>query len=524
MPESLTILLLLTLPLAGALLVGVLPARNSILPRIVAMASMLVVLVLAAGLFYNFDGTIAGEPLGLNVPWIASLGVNLHLAVDGLNAYFLLLTALLFPVVLGSAWRTREAQFTLYLALLLVLEASLFGTFLAQNLMIFFVFWEAVLIPMCLLILAFGGEQRRQAAMTFFLYTLVGSVLLLAAVLLLGVEGLHQTGRWSFEFGHLEQLHLGWETELFVFCSIVLACAIKCPLFPFHSWLPLSYCEAPFSGTALMAGVLSKMGAFGILKLALPLCPEVSAVMAPYLEMLAVASIVHGAVIALRQEDFRRLVAYASLSHMGYIVLGIFSLQNTAMHGALFQVLSHGVTVVGLLLVLSVLEQRLGTSWRQVNALATSAPHLAIVLMLFILASVALPLTSGFTSEFMILFGAFQHAMAAWTSGALPIQLGAVVVAATVMVLSAGYMLRFGRTILFGESSCGTPLWDLNLREAMVFFPLLLVIVWIGIWPNPIMTRVGPAVSRLTQQVAGKSGLPLALSSLTSPDGGANGR
>jgi NADH-quinone oxidoreductase subunit M len=523
MPDSLTILLLLALPAAGALLVSVLPTRGSILPRIVAMASMLAVLVLATRLFCSFGGMAGGPAADLNIPWIASLGVNFHLAVDGLNLYLLLLTTLLFPVVLGAAWRTWEAQFNLYLALLLLLEASLLGTFLAQNLMLFFVFWEAVLIPMFILILAFGGERRRPAAMSFFLYTLVGSVLLLAAVILLGVEGVHQTGTWSFEFDQLQHLHPGRETQLFVFGAIVLACAIKCPLFPFHSWLPLAYCEAPFSGTVLMAGALSKMGAYGLLKLALPLCPEVAVVMAPYLTALAVASIVYGAVIALRQEDFRRLVAYSSLSHMGYIVLGIFSLQQTALHGALFQILSHGVVVAGIFLILSLLEQRMGASYLQANALATSAPRLAVVLMLFILASVALPLTSGFTSEFMILFGAFQHGMAVWTSGAAPVQLVAALVAATGMVLGAGYMLRFARTILFGTAPDDAVLRDLNLREAAVFLPLVMLILWVGVWPNPIMAKVQPAVARLTQPSAGPTGQPLAASAITSFIGGANG-
>ncbi len=519
------ILLLLAVPAGAALLAGVFPGRGSVLPRFVAMAAMVAVLLLASALFLSFDGT-AGVSPGLDVPWINSLGVNFHLAVDGLNVYLVLLTALLFPVVLGASWRTWEAQFNLYGALLLLLEAGLLGTFLAQNLLLFFVFWEAVLIPMFILILAFGGEGRRSAAMTFFLYTLAGSVLLLAGIILLGVESLHQTGTWTFEIDRLQQLQLGWETQLFVFGAILLACAIKCPLFPFHSWLPLAYCEAPFSGTALMAGTLSKMGAFGLLKIALPLCPEVAPVAAPYVSVLAVVSIVYGAVIALRQEEYRRLVAYSSLSHMGYIVLGIFSLQSTAVHGALFQMLSHGVAVAGLFLILSLLEQRLGASYREANALATSAPRLAVVLMLFILASVALPLTSGFTSEFMILFGSFQHGMAAWTAGASPLQLGAVVAAATGMILGAGYMLRFARAILFGTASDDGGMRDLNLREVAVFLPFLVLILWVGVWPNPFMARTQPAVARLTEQPARSAVQPpaaTAITSITSFIGGVHG-
>lgn len=493
-----------------------------VLPRILAMLAMTAVLLLSVVLFRAYDGT--ASPLDIDIPWIASLGVNFHLAVDGLNVYLLLLTALLFPVVLACSWRTAEARSGLYLSLLLLLEGGLIGTFLSQNLMLFFVFWEAVLIPMSLLILVFGGGKGRQAATAFFLYTLAGSVLLLAAVILLGAASWQQTGSWSFEFATLSGLHLGWGTELFVFAAVVLACAIKCPLFPFHSWLPLAYGEAPASGTALMAGALSKMGAFGLMKLALPLCPNVSAVMAPYLVLWAVGSILYGAVAALRQEEFRRLVAYASLSHMGYIVLGVFSLQETALHGALFQMLSHGVAVAGLFLLLGLLEERLGASFREPAPLAAHAPRLAVVLMLFILASVALPLTSGFTSEFLILFGAFQKGMAAWRSGAGALLLVAVILASTGMVLGAGYLLRFARAILFGPAREGVRLPDLNLREALAFAPLLLLIVWIGVWPAPFMAKTRNAVTGLTASAPAASGPALAQGLITPGTGGTNGR
>ena len=476
--------------------VGTLALAGS-LPRILTMLVMAAVLVLSAWLFRAYDGA---TPLpAVNLPWIESLGVNLHLAVDGLNVYLLLLTALLFPVVLACAWRSAEARSGLYLSLLLLLEAGLLGTFLSQNLMLFFVFWEAVLIPMFILILVFGGGEARRAATAFFLYTLAGSVLLLAAVILLGVESWRQTGSWSFEFALLSRLHLGWGTELFVFAAVVLACAIKCPLFPFHSWLPLAYGEAPASGTALMAGALSKMGAFGLMKLALPLCPNVSVVLAPYLVLWAVGSILYGAVAALRQDDFRKLVAYSSLSHMGYIVLGLFSLQEAALHGALLQMLSHGVAVAGLFLVLGLLEERLGGSSRELTALATHGPRLAVVLMLFILTSVALPLTSGFTSEFLILFGAFQKALAAWRAGSGALALVAVLLATSGMVLGAGYLLRFARAILFGPARSGSRVRDLKPREALAFVPLLLLIVWIGVFPAPFMAKAQSAVTQLTQ-------------------------
>jgi len=521
--NSTTILLLLALPVAGSLLVSLVPGKDSIVSRMLSMVTMLAVLGLSVGIFRQYDGSVDPRILDLNIPWITSLGVNFHLAVDGLNVYLMLLTSILFPVALCCTWKTIPAKRNLYMAMLLLLETSLLGTFLCQNMVLFYVFWEVVLIPMFVLILVFGGEKRSKAALSFFLYTMVGSVLLLAAIIMLGVESLHQTGNWSFEFATLYNLHLTWETQLFVFIAIVLACAIKCPLFPFHSWLPLAYYEAPPAGTALMAGALSKMGAFGLLKLALPLCPEVSRAAAPYMILMAVISILYGAVLALRQENFKKLVAYSSLSHMGYIVLGIFSFQEAAVHGALIQILSHGVAAAGLFLLLGMLEERLGDSYRQLGALSTYAPRLAVMLMLFILTSVALPLTSGFTSEFLILFGTFQQGLTIWMANAGSMTLISVLLACTGMVLGAAYMLRFARVILYGKTKSGLSVADLNLREALAFIPLLFMIVWIGIYPSPLMGKVQAAVTQLTTHAAATPA-PAVAATLTTPgNGGANG-
>jgi len=523
MCNSTTILLLLAIPAVGSLLVSLIPGKESIVSRIVSMVAMLAVLGISAGIFSQFGGPgIDPAALDLNIPWISSLGVNFHLAVDGLNVYLMLLTSILFPVVLLATWKSRPASRTLYPALLLLLEASLLGTFLCQNMVLFYVFWEVVLIPMFILILVFGGEKKGKAAMSFFLYTMVGSVLLLAAIILLGVESLHQTGNWSFEFATLYNLHLTWNTELFVFLAVVLACAIKCPLFPFHSWLPLAYYEAPPAGTALMAGALSKMGAFGLLKLAIPLCPNVSQAAAPYMILMAVISILYGAVLALRQENFKKLVAYSSLSHMGYIVLGIFSFQEAAVHGALFQILSHGVAAAGLFLLLGLLEERLGDSYKQLTALSTYAPRLAVLLMLLILTSVGLPLTSGFTGEFMILFGGFQQGMTSLMASAGSLTLVSVLLACTGMVLGAAYMLRFGRVILYGHTKDGVSVSDLSIREGLAFIPILVMIVWVGIFPSSIMGKVQGSVTRMTNHAAAPA-TPAAAPITTPAIGGANG-
>ena len=508
MSEALWLPLILLLPVLGALVVALLPAGAA--PRALALVLMAAVLALVAAVFVGFDGA---APLAhqLDLPWMPALGVRLHFAVDGVNLYLLLLTALLFPVVLACSWARPEAQRPLFPGLLLALQAGLLGTFLAQDLMLFFVCWEAVLLPMVGLIVAYGGDQRRRAAWGFFLYTMAGSVFFLAAVIVLGVAHQQQTGTWSFNIAALAALQLPPGTQLFVFGAVVLACAVKSPLFPFHAWLPLAYGEASPAGTALMAGVMSKMGAYGLFKLALPLAPDAAVVMAPLMVGLAAVSIVYGALLALRQTHFKQLVAYASLSHMGYIVLGVFSFQATALHGAMFQVLSHGVVVAGLFLLLGLLQERRGVDWLQLDALATRTPRLAVVLMLFVLASLALPLTSGFTAEFLILLGAFTEGLAAWASGGGFALLAAALAAALGIVLGATYMLRMARVLVFGDAgrTAGRrPLADLSGRElAALALPMSLVL-WVGLWPAPLMHKIEPALAQLSR--LGTQGLPMA--------------
>src|SRR5262245_58210275 len=290
--------------------------------------------------------------------------------------------------------------------------------------------------------------------------------------------------------------------QLLVFVAIMLACAVKCPLVPFHSWLPLAYYEAPPSASALMAGALSNMGAFGIFKLALPFAPDVAPAAAPYMVWLAVASILYGAILALREQDYKNLIAYSSLSHMGYIVLGLFSFQQTAIHGAMLQMLSHGVAVAGLFLLLGMLEQRCGSAYRQAAALSSAAPRFAVWLMLFVLTSVALPLTSGFTAEFMILLGAFTQGIAAWRAGSGAALLIAAVLASSGMILGAAYMLRFARAILFDQRDGAPSVRDLNLGEMAPLAAPLLLILWVGIAPATIMSKVQGVASRLVQTAA----------------------
>lgn len=490
MADTTLIVALLALPAAAAVLAALVPAMQA---RALAAIAMLATLVLAVSLVTGFTGTPAAVALGA----LPSLGVTFAFGVDAINVYFVLLTALVFPAVLACAWTAREGASRLWLSLMLALQAGLFGTFLARDLVVLFVLWEAVLVPMVLAILVFGGPQRRRAAMGFFLYTMAGSVLFLAAVIALGAESARQTGRWTYDLATLYGLQLTEGKETFVFVALALACAVKSPVFPFHAWLPLAYREASATGTALMAGVLSKMGAYGFMVLAVPLAPVVALRVAPYVAALAVASILYGAVLALRQKHYKDLVAYASLSHMGYVVLGVFAVEAIALQGALLQVLSHGLSVAGLFLLLGLVEQRRGAAWADTDALATRAPRLAVVLMLFVLASLALPLTSGFTAEFMILQGSVQRGLALVDGGGSAAMLVVALAACTGIVLGATYMLRFARALVFGDASTRTfAMPDLRLRELAAVAPLLLLIFWIGVWPASLIDKTMPVVAR----------------------------
>lgn len=503
MLENLAPLLLLALPAAATVVVAT-ASRSAFglaTARVATFAAMLGVLALALWMFGLFDSAGSAPRFDYHTPWLAGLGVDFHFGVDGFNLYLVLLTAVLFPVVLACTWSNPRTQRPLFLGLVLVLEAALLGTFLAQNLILFFAFWEAVLIPMGILILVFGGERRRDAAVSFFMYTLAGSVLLLAAVIALGAEAFRQNGAWSFELDLLLRLQLDWSFQVFVFVAIMLAAAVKCPLVPFHSWLPLAYYEAPASGTALMAGALSKMGAFAMLRLAVPFAPDVAAVAAPYVVLVAVMSIVYGAVLALRQEDPKKLVAYSSLSHMGYIVLGIFSFQDSALHGAMLQILSHAMSVTGLFLLLGMLEERYGAAYRGLGGLSSVAPRFAVLFMLFVLASLALPLTSGFTAEFLILLGAFTQGLAAWHAQAGSLLLVLAIVATTGMVLGAAYMLRLARALLFGDASSSRGVQDVSLRAVAPLALPLVFIVWIGVAPAGFMSKVEGALAEVTDAV-----------------------
>jgi len=478
------------LPLAGGLLV-LLVGRRPVVARGLALATLLADFVLSLHLWFHFQVGMAGDQFVEVVPWLAGGRINYALGCDGISLVLVLLTTFLGPLVAWSTWRAIGERVREAMAFLLLLQTAMLGTFLARDMLLFYVFWETMLIPMALLIGIWGGERRIYAAVKFFIYTMVGSIFMLVAILYC----YHLAG--GMALSDFQQLVLGPRQQLWLFLAFALAFAIKVPLFPFHTWLPDAHVEAPTAGSVILAGILLKMGTYGLLRFAIPLFPQAALRLAPWLGTLAVIGIIYGALVALVQRDVKKLVAYSSVSHLGFVVLGLFSLTVTGGVGGVYQMLAHGLSTGGLFLLVGVIYERRHT--RQISdfgGLAHVMPAYAAVFMFVTLASISLPGLCGFPGEFMILLGTFG-------SGLLAHARLLTVLAATGVVLGAFYMLWMYQRVFLGklthEQNRGLP--DLTLREWGILVPILVMIVLLGVRPTPLVKRVQPSVERLLQPV-----------------------
>jgi NADH-quinone oxidoreductase subunit M len=410
--------LVLYAPLAGIGLVAAVPARRDALVRGVAFATMTVQLVLAAYLYVRFDATTPGLQFETRIPWIADWGVYYHVGLDGMNLLLVMLTAFLGPlVVAGSVTAIRE-HVKLFHAMLLLVQFTMQGTFLAQDLFVFYVFWEAMMIPMFLIIGVWGGERRIYATLKFVLYTAFGSILMLAAVIYLVHSLYRTTGVTSFAFTDLYGVDLPLPVQTVLLAAFALSFAIKVPIVPLHTWLPDAHVEAPTAGSVILAGVLLKMGTYGFLRLGFPLFPEAAHAFAPAMMTLAVASIVYGACLALVQTDIKKIIAYSSISHLGYVMLGLVSLDVIGIQGAIVQMVSHGLTAAGLFFMVGMIYERCHSrDLAAYGGLAKLLPAYSVFFMVMTLASIGLPTTSGFTGEFLVLLGAFGASWQAFAHG-----------------------------------------------------------------------------------------------------------
>jgi NADH-quinone oxidoreductase subunit M len=482
-------------PLVGAILLALLPGEPVAGVRRAALAFALVPLALSLWmLFARFAPGVPDFQLVERARWIPQWGVEYRLGVDGVSLFLVLLTTVLTPLVVLASWGDIHRRVKEFFAFLLVLETGMLGALLALDLILFYVFWEVMLVPMYFLIGVWGGPRRIYAALKFVLFTMVGSLPMLVAILYCGWRVRADGGAFSFAYADwLAKLHASPREQLFLFAAFALAFAVKVPLFPLHTWLPDAHVEAPTGGSVILAGVLLKMGTYGFLRFALPLFPAAVAVAAPTIVGLAVIGIVYGALVATVQPDLKKLVAYSSVSHLGFVMLGLFALTPTAVAGSIYQMLNHGLSTGGLFFLVGMIYERRHT--RRIadfGGLWTAIPVFAAFFLVVMLASVGLPGLNGFVGEFLILLGAF---------GPWP---WATAVATTGVILGALYLLWMYQRVVFGPlvHEENARLADLSARELTVLVPVVALCFVMGVYPAWFLTRMQPSVERIVARVS----------------------
>ncbi len=416
------------------------------------------------------------------VPWIARPSISYAVGIDGISLWLVLLTTLLTPICVVCSWTAIKSRVREFMIALLVMETAMVGVFCALNFVLFYIFWEAMLIPMYLLIGVWGGPNRIYAAIKFFLYTLAGSLLLLIAIIVLYFQG----GQ-TFDILALSRAQYGGPLQTWLFWAFFVAFAVKVPMFPFHTWLPDAHVEAPTAGSVILASVLLKMGAYGFLRFSLPMLPDASVRFTPVVLVLSVIAILYGAYMALAQSDLKKLIAYSSVSHMGFVTLGIFVINTQGVEGALLQMLNHGITTGGLFLCVGLIYER--THSRQIadnGGLSKPMPRYAACLVIFALSSLGLPGTNSFVGEFLVLVGSFLY------------NKSVAVLATLGIILAAVYLLWMVQRIAFGVPTEKTAtLTDLNWCEMATLVPLIILIFWIGVFPNPFLTPMHASVAHI---------------------------
>jgi NADH-quinone oxidoreductase subunit M len=479
----------LLLPLAGFFLLLLAPKNTE---RMVALIVSLAVFVVSLGLIapYWFQSP-SGYTFSTNILWIESPAIHYHIALDGLSLWLVLLTTLLTPISVLISWKSIEHRTKEFFAFLILLEFGLIGVFVSMDLFLFFVFWEIVLVPMYFLIGIWGHDRRIYAALKFFIYTMTGSMLMLAAIIYL----YNQTGTFDY-LEILSQIETGRfvlapHTQLFLFLAFFFSFAIKVPLFPLHTWLPDAHVEAPTAGSVMLASVMLKMGTYGLVRFCLPLFPQSARDCAPWIAGLAIVGIIYGALVAMVQPNMKKLVAYSSVSHLGFVVLGIFSFTQMGLDGAVYQMLNHGVSTGALFMLVGYMyERRHSLEISAYGGVATPAPKLAIVFLITTLASIGLPMLNNFVGEYLVLQGT-AYTNFSWT-----------VFAAIGVILSACYMLWLYQRVFYGKASQGLThhMYDLTGREWAAIVPLLALMVWMGTFTQSFMPAISAQNTRILEQ------------------------
>ncbi len=451
--------------------------------RSIALVTSGVTFLISLLLWARFDATKGGFQFEEKMDWVPALGIGYHMGIDGISLFFVLLATLLTPICILASWESVHVRVKEYMVAFLVLETFMVGMFCALDLALFYVFFEGVLIPMFLIIGVWGGPRRVYAAFKFFLYTLLGSVLMLLAIIAI----YWQLGTTDLVVA-MERLQLPFIWQCYLWLAFFASFAVKVPMWPVHTWLPDAHVEAPTAGSVILAGVLLKMGGYGFLRLSIPLLPEATQYFAPLIFGLSIVAVIYTSLVALVQEDMKKLIAYSSVAHMGFVTIGAFVLNIQGVHGSLFQMLSHGIVSAALFLCVGVVYDRMHT--REIAAyggLVHRMPRYAFTFLFFTLASVGLPGLSGFVGEFLVLLGAFKANT--WVA----------TLAATGLILGAAYALWLYRKVVFGELTKDSlkGILDMNRREIAVFLPLVLLSLWMGVYPASFLDPMAASVDKL---------------------------
>jgi NADH-quinone oxidoreductase subunit M len=469
------------LPLAGAVVLMLLPRNNPSLAKKWALVWTIVEFIVSLPLFFHFNEKTADMQFVENVSWFPELGISYHIGVDGLSMLLVLLTTFLTVLCVMASWESIKDKVKEYYISFLVLESAMIGALCALDLVLFYIFWELMLVPMYLLIGVWGGPRRIYAAIKFFLFTMVGSVLMLLAIMVLYFHYGAESGTYTFNVFDLYKANIPLVKQYWLFAAFALSFAIKVPMFPVHTWLPDAHTEAPTAGSVILAGVLLKMGTYGFLRFAIPLFPQAALSAAPVILILAVIGIIYGAIMCIMQSDLKRLIAYSSVSHLGYVMLGIFAFNMQGLEGGIYQMLNHGISTGGLFLVVGMIYERRHTRMiADFGGLATVMPKLAVFFMIITLSSIALPGTNGFVGEFLILLGAFRN----------NVSFG--VLATTGVVLGAVYMLWMFQRVMYGvlDKEENRQLKDIDKREATILVLIVFFVLLMGLYSQMFFKKM----------------------------------
>jgi NADH-quinone oxidoreductase subunit M len=479
-------------PLAGMIPLLFFPKKNKTLIKVWANVVMVIGLLISLPLWWRLDRSNAGFQFVERVSWIPSIGASYHIGVDGISMLMVILTASIGLIAVFSSWSVIEDRVKEYYCFFLLLQSGILGVFMALDFLLFYVFWEVMLVPMYFIIGVWGGPRKLYAAIKFFLYTLFGSVLMLLGILALYFHHHNQFGIYTFDIVALMNTTVPLDIQKWVFWAFFLGFAIKVPMFPFHTWLPDAHVEAPTAGSVILAGVLLKMGTYGFIRFSLPMLPDASAIFAPVILWLSVFAILYGGYLALAQTDLKRMVAYSSISHMGFVTLGIFGFSSQGIQGAVLQMFNHGITTGALFLAVGQLYDRTHSrSISDYGGLHGLMPRFAAFLCLFSVASFGLPGTANFIGEFLVLVGTSYRSFVL------------VLLAMGGIVLTAAYMLWMLQRVMLGPApkKALNRLNDLSLRETLILAPLALVIFWFGLYPRPLIESMDVSVTALVQKM-----------------------